>query len=89
MNAFKIDGAGLTRSVTARNGRCDIWRATNDSTRAHLALMAVGKPNDLHLAPALADFLAAYPELDVDVIMSDRFVDLVEDGFDVAVRIWG
>ena len=41
----------------------------------------------LHLAPALPDFLAAYPELDVDVIMSDRFVDLVEDGFDVAVRI--
>jgi len=41
----------------------------------------------LHLAPALADFLAEYPELEVDVTMSDRFVDLVEDGFDLAVRI--
>lgn len=41
----------------------------------------------LHLAAVLPDFLAAYPELDVDVMMSDRFVDLVEDGFDVAVRI--
>ncbi len=41
----------------------------------------------LHLAPALADFLAQYPELDVDVTMSDRFVDLVEEGFDLAVRI--
>ena len=41
----------------------------------------------LHLAPALADFLAQYPELEVDVTMSDRFVDLVEEGFDLAVRI--
>ena len=41
----------------------------------------------LHLAPALADFLAEYPELEVDVTMSDRFVDLVEEGFDLAVRI--
>lgn len=41
----------------------------------------------LHLAPALPDFLAQYPELNIDVEMSDRFVDLVEDGFDLAVRI--
>ena len=41
----------------------------------------------LHLAPALADFLGQYPELEVDVTMSDRFVDLVEEGFDLAVRI--
>ena len=41
----------------------------------------------LHLAPALADFLAQYPELEVDVTMSDRFVDLVEEGFDLGVRI--
>ena len=41
----------------------------------------------LHLAPALADFLGEYPELEVDVTMSDRFVDLVEEGFDLAVRI--
>ena len=41
----------------------------------------------LHLAPALADFLARYLEVEVDITLNDRFVDLVEEGFDVAVRI--
>jgi DNA-binding transcriptional LysR family regulator len=41
----------------------------------------------LHLGPALAVFLARYPELKVDLELSDRFVDLLEEGYDVAVRI--
>ncbi len=41
----------------------------------------------LHLAPALSDFLKLHAEVSLDLALSDRFVDLVEEGFDVAVRI--
>jgi DNA-binding transcriptional LysR family regulator len=41
----------------------------------------------LHVAPALASFLARYPDLRLDLSMTDAFVDLVEEGIDVAVRI--
>ena len=41
----------------------------------------------LHIAPALPEFLARYPDLGVDMTITDRLVDLVEEGYDVAIRI--
>ncbi|MDX2240803.1 MAG: LysR family transcriptional regulator [Leptolyngbyaceae cyanobacterium bins.302] len=41
----------------------------------------------MHLAPALADFLVQYPELQVQLTLNDRFIDPIEEGFDVTVRI--
>jgi DNA-binding transcriptional LysR family regulator len=40
-----------------------------------------------YLAPILPAFMAQNPELSVDLTFNDRFVDLVEEGYDVAVRI--
>jgi DNA-binding transcriptional LysR family regulator len=40
-----------------------------------------------HLGEPLARFLQAYPQIDVDVCLSDSRVDLVADGFDAALRI--
>ena len=40
-----------------------------------------------HLGPALGDYLDRYPHVRLDVSLSDRTVDLVEEGYDLAVRI--
>lgn len=38
------------------------------------------------LAPVIAEFVALYPEVSVNLTMTDRMIDLVEEGFDLAVR---
>lgn len=40
-----------------------------------------------HVAPAIAEFLAEHGGVRFDVSLSDRTVDLVEEGFDLAIRI--
>ncbi|MBR1219250.1 LysR family transcriptional regulator [Bradyrhizobium sp. U87765 SZCCT0131] len=40
-----------------------------------------------HLAPLWPRFMARYPEIELDVSLTDRVVDLVEEGYDLAVRI--
>src|SRR6266850_5391023 len=41
----------------------------------------------LHLARVLPEFVQRYPELKVEAVFTDRLVDLIEEGFDVAVRL--
>lgn len=40
-----------------------------------------------HVARAVALFLQEYPEVEVNMVLEDRFVELVAEGFDMAVRI--
>lgn len=41
----------------------------------------------MYLAPALADFLRQYPDLQVQLTLNDRLIDPLEEGFDVTIRI--
>lgn len=40
-----------------------------------------------HLAPAIGAFLARHPEVKFEASLSDRIVDLVEEGYDLGIRI--
>lgn len=40
-----------------------------------------------HLAPLMAEYLSRHPGVSVELSLNDRVVDLVEEGYDVAIRI--
>lgn len=58
-----------------------------DGPRGLLRISAPVSFGATELTPALLAFAAAYPAVSLDVSSTDRMVNLVEDGFDVAVRI--
>jgi DNA-binding transcriptional LysR family regulator len=55
--------------------------------RGKIRLSAPLSFGTIRLAPRLADFAKAYPEIALDVHFSDRLVNLVDEGFDMAVRV--
>jgi DNA-binding transcriptional LysR family regulator len=55
--------------------------------RGELLLTAPVLFGRLHILPIVAEFLDAYPEIDVRLLLSDRNLHLVEDHVDMAVRI--
>ena len=41
----------------------------------------------MFVAPVVSEYLAAHPDVSIDLVLLDRIVDLVEEGMDVAVRV--
>ncbi len=55
--------------------------------RGTLRISAPMSFGHLHLASAVLDYMQAYPNVSVDMVLNDRVVDLIEEGCDLAIRI--
>ncbi|MDF3906334.1 LysR family transcriptional regulator [Paracoccus sp. AS002] len=62
-------------------------RNISQSPRGRLRLTAPLTFGTLELAPALNVFAGLYPDIELDVTFSDRVVNVVDEGFDLAVRV--
>lgn len=58
-----------------------------DAVRGTLRVNAPVTFAQMHLAKPIARFLQEYPEVDVQLSTENRFVDVVEEGFDVVIRV--
>lgn len=54
--------------------------------RGTLRVTAPASFGRMHLVPALPEFMELYPELNIDLRLSDSIIDMVEGGFDIAIR---
>lgn len=90
--------SSLTGPGAAFYERCARILSELETARAELqsqqrepaGLLKVNGPmsfGTMHLAPAVLRFMTAYPKVRVQLSLTDRFVDLIEEGHDIAIRI--
>ena len=60
--------------------------AGDTSPTGTLRVTAPASFGRMHLMPGINEFLGRYPNLSIDLRLSDTIIDLVEGGFDVAIR---
>lgn len=88
----------LTEEGRLFYGRCktvlaDVEVAEEEITAKSIAVKGLIKVNVpvsfglWELAPLWPDFMTKYPDVELDITLADRIVDLVEEGYDLAVRI--
>jgi len=61
--------------------------ALHERPQGNLRLNAPMSFGTLHLSVIVADYMTAYPDVHVELVLNDRFVDPIEEGFDVTLRI--
>lgn len=62
-------------------------QAIHASPRGELRISAPVSFSEMHLMPVVSAFTRQYPEIGMHMVLTDRQVDIVEEGFDLALRI--
>ncbi len=82
--AFLPYAEEVLASVEAARSAVGVGHANPTGTIRVTAPASFGR---MHLIPALKGFMDQYPDLTVDFRFSDSIIDMVEGGFDVAIRV--
>ncbi|MGR4069325.1 LysR substrate-binding domain-containing protein [Billgrantia sp. C5P2] len=64
--------------------------AVSGAAASPTGLLRINCPNEfgrIHVMPILLEYLDTYPEMRAEIVMVDRVVNIIEEGFDIAVRI--
>lgn len=84
-------GAGYFKRVVDILSLCeeaeDFVSRRNTKPRGRLKVTVPTAFSRLHVAPYIGAFLHRYPEIELDLHVSDAFVDIIREGFDLAIRI--
>jgi DNA-binding transcriptional LysR family regulator len=75
------------RSIEEADGAELAARGAAATLSGRLRIQATVALARLHIIPRLPDFLAQHPALDVDLFIDDRYIDLIEAGIDIALRV--
>jgi DNA-binding transcriptional LysR family regulator len=62
-------------------------RTAGSSLTGRLRICAAVTFARIHVVPRLPEFLARHPELEMELVLDDRNIDLVQEGIDVALRM--
>ena len=68
----------------------EMENAVGDATAAARGLLRINAPmtfGTMHLSGAIAEYQCSQPEVTVDLTLDDRVVDIVSEGYDIAIRI--
>lgn len=90
---FSLTEAGHTYYRTASDilkeidNLADLVREKNADLKGKLRISVPRTFIDAEVGQSLIDFAKENPELSIEIVAEDRFVDLIEEGFDLAIRI--
>ena len=86
----EIGLAYYDRSCRVLNDAGDADAMVSSMQSAPSGLLRVTVPTDFgsgHLSPLIGGFLKAYPQVSVSMVLENRHVELISEGFDVAIRM--